>query len=468
MMRGAAVHSSMKKLLTCWLSFCLLLLAPSTVSSQVNRSDVINYNNSAALSDRLAVEKGSFIEIKLAPGARDVIIGDPKVVGANLIQPSSINIFGIDFGSSKISIQDNTGNIIKAFNIDVQRPIKAVQETISSLLPNAKIKVSSVGASLILNGSVPSARESLDAERIAQQFVDEDNQVINILEVRSIQQVLLKVRIAEMERSVLKTLGVGISGTDGTLGQFNSVLGAGAGVAADAFSSINVVNPSAGFFDNVLISALEREGLVKTLAEPALTAISGETANFLAGGELPVPSGRDSSGNIQVEFKAFGVALSFTPVVLSDNQISLRIKTEVSRINEELTLALQGTSIKGLSVRRADSTVNLPSGGQIMIAGLLSNIDSAQIEGLPFFKDLPILGALFRSAQFKGNKSELVVIVESYLVSPPKDNVQLTTPLAHSSEINAFDLFFNRNLDKKVDAKKSDDVTTKKVTAVEN
>jgi pilus assembly protein CpaC len=227
-----------------------------------------------------------------------------------------------------------------------------------------------------------------------------------------------------------------------------------------------VINPSVGFLDNALISALEREGLVKTLAEPALTAISGETANFLAGGELPVPSGRDATGNIIIEFKAFGVALSFTPVVLSDKQISLRIKTEVSRINEELTLNLVGVTVKGLSVRRADSTVNLPSGGQLMIAGLLSNSDSAQVEGLPFFQDLPILGPLFRSAQFRGNKSELVVIVESYLVSPPNDNKQLSTPLAHSTEINGFDLYFNRDLDKKVERKQDSDAASIRKKAI--
>jgi len=268
---------------------------------------------------------------------------------------------------------------------------------------------------------------------------------------------LLKVRIAEMERTVLKTLGASLSGNDRNLGRLGSRLGAENGVAADSFAAVTLINPSVSFFDDLTISALERDGLVKTLAEPALTAISGETANFLAGGELPIPSGRDSQGNVSIEFKTFGVALSFTPVVLSNNQISLRIKTEVSRINEGLTLNLGGTTVKGLSVRRADSTVNLPSGGQLMIAGLLSNSDSAQTEGLPFFRDLPILGALFRSAQFQGNKSELVIIVESYLVSPPSDNTQLTTPLANSTEINAFDIFFNRNLDKKTENKKDSD-----------
>ena len=411
-------------------------------------------------SNRLSLEKGSFIEIQVGSPVKDVSIGDPKIIGANIIHPNSINLFGVEFGTSKVSIQGDDGKILSTYIVDVRRPVQVAQETIRNLLPNAEVKISSVGASLILNGSVPSARESLDAEKIARQFVDEDSQVINILEVRSIQQVLLKVRIAEMERSVLKTLGVSLSGTDGTLGQLSTALGAAGGVAVDSFASVNVINPSAGFLDNALISALEREGLVKTLAEPALTAISGETANFLAGGELPVPSGRDGTGNVQIEFKSFGVALSFTPVVLSDKQISLRIKTEVSRINEELTLNLQGVTVKGLSVRRADSTVNLPSGGQLMIAGLLSNTDSSQIEGLPFFQDLPILGALFRSAQFRGNKSELVVIVESYLVSPPRDKSQLATPLAHSSEINGIDLYFNRNLDKKVPRPKESDSTS--------
>lgn len=401
-------------------------------------------------AEHLSIEKGSFVKLDFGTPIKDVSIGDPKIVGANIIRPTSLDLFGLEFGSSKITVQGEDGKLLKVLAVDVQRPVKLVSKTIKSLLPNSAILVSSVGASLILNGSVPSARESLDAERIARQFVDEDSEIINILEVRAVQQVLLKVRIAEMERSILKTLGVGLRGNDGSVGQLNPLLGGARGVAGEAFATLNVINPSVGVFDDALISALEREGLVKTLAEPALTAISGETANFLAGGELPVPSGRDSQGNISIEFKSFGVALSFTPVVLSDQQISLRIKTEVSRINEELTLTLAGTQIKGLSVRRADSTVNLPSGGQIMIAGLLSNVDSSQIEGIPFFKELPILGALFRSSQFRGNKSELVVIVESYLVSRPEDNSQLTTPLSNSTEISAFDLFFNQNLDKKV------------------
>jgi len=425
-------------------------------SAQANQTkDLFDISNRLTGDvESLSIERGSFIQINVGQQVKDVNIGDPKILGINLIKPTNIIVFGLEFGASKISIFDNDGKILKTLSIDVQRSTKVAQQTIERLLPNAVIKVSSVGAALILNGSVPSAREALDAERVARQFVEEDSQVINILEVRATQQVLLKVRIAEMERAVLKTLGVSLSGTDGTVGQLQTALGASTGLATDTFAALNVINPSFGFVDNVLISALEREGLVKTLAEPALTAISGETANFLAGGELPVPAGRDSNGNITIEFKQFGVALSFTPVVLTDKQISLRIKTEVSRINEALTLTLQGTTVKGLSVRRADSTVNLPSGGQIMIAGLLSNEDNAQIEGLPFFKDLPIIGPLFRSAQFRGNKSELVVIVEGYLVSNPMDKTQLVTPLANSKEINAFDLFFNRNLDRKSPGKK--------------
>jgi len=460
------VHSLTKKISLC--IFLALSIAGfgATGFADEKSSKLFMPHLPETKSDRLSIEKGSFVDIEIGSQIKDVSIGDPKIIGANIIQNGAINIFGIDFGSSRISIKGNDGKILKTFDVDVRRPVQVVQETIRSLLPNAEVKVASVGASLVLSGSVPSARASLDAEKVARQFVDEDSQIINILEIRSVQQVLLKVRIAEMERTVLKNLGVSLSGTDGTLGQLNTRLGAGNGLAVDSFAAVNVINPSVGFLDNALISALEREGLVKTLAEPALTAISGETANFLAGGELPVPSGRDATGNIIIEFKTFGVALSFTPVVLSDKQISLRIKTEVSRINEELTLNLVGVTVKGLSVRRADSTVNLPSGGQLMIAGLLSNSDSAQVEGLPFFQDLPILGPLFRSAQFRGNKSELVVIVESYLVSPPNDNKQLSTPLAHSTEINGFDLYFNRDLDKKVERKQDSDAASIRKKAI--
>jgi pilus assembly protein CpaC len=440
--------------LTGYLGFWSIGIAQET-KSKINISQL-----ATSQSSRISIEKGSIHKIETVTAIRDVSVGDPNIVGANIIDPNSVNIFGVEFGTSKISLQGDGGIILKTIDIDVRRATEPAQDMINSLLPNTNIKVSSVGASLILRGNVPSARESLDAEKIARQFVDEDTQIINILEVRAIQQVLLKVRIAEMERSVLKTLGASLSGNDRNLGQLGRRLGAENGVAVDNFAAVTLINPSVSFFDDLTISALERDGLVKTLAEPALTAISGETANFLAGGELPIPSGRDAQGNVVIEFKTFGVALSFTPVVLSSNQISLRIKTEVSRVNEELTLNLQGVTVKGLSVRRADSTVNLPSGGQLMIAGLLSNSDSAQTEGLPFFKDLPILGALFRSAQFRGNKSELVIIVESYLVSPPSDNSQLSTPLANSAEINAFDIFFNRNLDKKTENKKDSDAKT--------
>ena len=439
----------------------LLLISGASNHSYADEVEIktLNIINSGFNNDRMSVEKGSFVSITFDESVKDVSIGDPEVLGVNVIQPNIINIFGLSFGASKLSVLGEGGAVLKNILIDVRRPLDAVQETILRLIPNANIKVSSIGSSIILNGNVPSARESLDAERIARQFVDKDDEIINILEVRAIQQVLIKVRIAEMERSVLKTLGVS-AGFDGSSGALRPVLGAGSGLAGEVFSTINVFRPSIGLVDDILISALEREGLVKTLAEPALTAISGETANFLAGGELPVPSGRDTQGNTTVEFKSFGVALSFTPVVLSDKQISLRIKTEVSRINEELTLNLQGTSVKGLSVRRADSTVNLPSGGQIMIAGLLSNIDTAQFEGVPLLKDIPILGALFRSAQFRGNKSELVVIVESYLVSNPVENSEMSTPVDYSKEITGFDFFINNNLDREMTGKK---INSKKV-----
>jgi pilus assembly protein CpaC len=166
------------------------------------------------------------------------------------------------------------------------------------------------------------------------------------------------------------------------------------------------------------IKALQREGLFRTLAEPTLTAISGESASFLAGGEFPVPVGRDRDGNITLQFKPFGVSLTFTPVVLSEGRISLRIKTEVSELSQEGALELAGTSIPGLKVRRAETTLELPSGGSMVMGGMMKDDVRQAVSGLPGLKSLPVLGTLFRSRDYQRNETELVIIVTPYLVKP--------------------------------------------------
>jgi pilus assembly protein CpaC len=318
--------------------------------------------------------------------------------------------------------------------IAVESDIDAARKAIKALLTNGNIDVKGIGDSIVLTGTVPSPRESADAVAVARRFVKDDSNVINMLRIMKDLQVVLKVRVAEMSRSTVKNLSS--SSTFSRLIKNRTISLATASIfPADVIPAAtgSVTFNKFGLRDTAF-TALEQQGLVKTLAEPALTAISGETANFLAGGEIPTPSGVDNSGNLIVEFKEFGVALSFTPVVLDKNQISLRISTEVSRQSDENKLVLpfgtadQTVDVLGISIRRAESTVNLASGTSMMIAGLLERNETNVIDGTPLLKDIPILGALFRSEAFQRNYTELVIIVTPYIIRPVDPSTKLKLP----------------------------------------
>jgi pilus assembly protein CpaC len=257
------------------------------------------------------------------------------------------------------------------------------------------------------------------------------SKVVNMLAIEGEDQVHLKVTVAEVQRSIIKQLGVGVSG------ELN--FGGIASISASTSSpfGINALGPltnrltgSAGGSGNTLaltLRALEQTGAVKTLAEPTLTAISGEMASFLAGGEFPVPTGRDSDGTITLTFKPFGVALGFTPVVLSEGRISLRIKTEVSELSPEGSFSVGDFNVPALKVRRAETTMELPSGGSMVLGGLLQDSLRQSIGAFPGLGTLPILGPLFRSRDYLRNETELVIIVTPYLVKPVSRTL-LATP----------------------------------------
>ena len=253
------------------------------------------------------------------------------------------------------------------------------------------------------------------------------SKVVNLLTIEGEDQVHLKVTVAEVERSIAKQLGIEMSGNI-TIGKFSTCAVSGScsttgntwGVNGSALSD-NAL--SIGYNDgtssvSATLRALEQTGMIRTLAEPTLTAISGETASFLAGGEFPVPTGQDSSGNITVEFKPFGVALGFTPVVLSEGRISLRVKTEVSELTSDGSFTLNSLTIPGLKVRRAESTLELPSGGSLVMGGMLEDSVNQSISKFPGLGNLPILGPLFRSRDFQRKETELVIIITPYLVKP--------------------------------------------------
>jgi pilus assembly protein CpaC len=325
---------------------------------------------------------------------------------------------------------------------------------------------------VVLTGRVTSAIEATRAADLAASFAGDPKKVVNMLSVSDGEQVMLKVHISEMQRQVAKQFGVNLSGiasiggtpvalstsnpfgllgsalSDLSGGQVGQVCGlsnaASAAATGTTVGPSTVQNPLAVFnsggdcfvHNNVqgALKALETVGLLHTLAEPNLTAVSGETAKFLAGGEFPVPAGRDQQGNVSISFKQFGVGLSFTPVVLSAGRISLQISTEVSELTNTGAFTLTGVNgagsavtIPALNVRRAETTIELPSGGSFAIAGLMQHTTKQQIDGFPGVKDLPVLGALFRSRDFQNAETELVVMVTAYLVNPVAE-AALATP----------------------------------------
>ena len=320
---------------------------------------------------------------------------------------------------------------------------------IRAAMPGSNVKVQAINDNVVLSGTVTSAQESARAQDLAARFAGDPAKVVNMLKVPGSEQVMIRVRIAEMQRNVAKQFGIDLASAAviagvpvaassspafGLVGRaLNDLSGAQAGQVCNSTSTAG--NPLAAMggagICNIgpnnlqgTIKALESVGLVHMLAEPNLTAVSGETARFLAGGEFPVPSGRDSQGNVSVEFKQFGVGLSFTPVVLSAGRISLQVSTEVSELTNTGAFTLQGSTatngltIPALSVRRTQTTIELPSGGSFAISGLMQHTSKQVLESMPGVKDLPILGALFRSRDYENDETELVVIISAYLVTP--------------------------------------------------
>ncbi|MEM1104532.1 MAG: type II and III secretion system protein family protein, partial [Pseudomonadota bacterium] len=317
-------------------------------------------------------------------------------------------------------------------------------------LPEGRFEVVALNDHVVLRGNVPNAVQAGQAAELAARFVDDPEKVLSMLSILGNEQVLLQVRIVEMKRTLIKQLGIDTEASL-NIGRFafnwataNPFSLAGrsfGGLGADAtrtLSSGDVSGPVGGS-----IRALERAGLVRTLAEPNLTAISGEAASFLAGGEFPVPISRDRDGNVQIEFKPFGVGLGFTPLVLDEGRISLKISTEVSELSTEGAFLLNGSTfvdpdtgavtstaglqVPGLTVRRAETTVELPSGGSLVMAGLLQEDLQQNIDGVPGLKDVAVLGQLFRSRDYLNNETELVIVVTPLLVEPTSKD-QLTDP----------------------------------------
>ncbi len=378
----------------------------------------------------------------------DIMVADPRIADVSALQSDKLYIVGAKIGSTNVMALDASGEVIKRINVVVSVDTAGIQSMVRELFPNERdVNVHMIGTQLALTGVVSTPTASQKISRVVaahmgevQDLKGETDEIIeNLLEVRGEQQVTLRVRIVELSRDVLKELGIETNANNpdtttrifgrnapstqnrytGSLGSTNRT-----GLTEDPFGVASLLYNTgiAGLGQiEVLLNALERDNLANVLAEPNLTAISGEQAGFLAGGEFPVPTGRDREGNIVIEYKEFGVSLNFKPIVLSEDRISLQLNTEVSSLDPGQGITLQNLQIPGLDVRRASTTVEINSGGSLMMAGLLRSENIKGLSGLPGIKDTPVIGDLVSSKSFQRQETELVVVVTPYLVQPFAD-----------------------------------------------
>jgi pilus assembly protein CpaC len=375
----------------------------------------------------LALGIGKSIVIDLPRDIKDVLVADPKIANAVVRSAQRAYIIGAAVGQTNIVFFDASGQQIAAYDIAVKRDLNGIRAALRQSLPNADIQIEGLGDGVMLTGSASSQAESQQANDLAARLVGAPEKVVNSIAVRGRDQVMLKVTVAEVTRNIIKQLGIDLSASMsyGTaVVNFNNsnpftalgrTLVNGNGTSGSFGSTNGVPTVSA------TLRAMENAGVVRTLAEPNLTAISGETANFLAGGEFPVPGGNTCDPvtrvcTVSITFKKFGISLGFTPVVLSEGRISMRIATEVSELSQENSVLLSGIQIPAIKTNRADTTLEIPSGGSIVMAGLIKQQTKQAMSGLPGMAQLPILGTLFRSRDYVNNSTELMILVTPYVV----------------------------------------------------
>ncbi len=389
---------------------------------------------------RVIVEAGSGRVIGLPAPVANIFVSDPKVVEVRPASPTSLFLFGVTAGHTTVAALDAAGHAVRQYEVTVRPSSFGASEatgTINRTNPGSTVSVDAQPKRLVLNGKVPSPAAAMSAVTSATAYATEGQTVDNQLKVTSKIQVGLKVRIAEMSRSVSRALGVDWQG----FGQFGKLATLAAATGTGFSSGLGVASKLAGNYAfpgtnnsiNGLIQALATDNLIRVLAEPNLVAITGETASFLVGGEFPIPVAQSgtSNGTITVDYKQYGVSLSFVPTVLAEDRIRIHVRPEVSELTNQgaIQVSANGISIPALTVRRAETTVELGSGQSFAIAGLLQDATTQTGNSLPFLGELPILGALFRSDAFQRNETELVIIVTPYIVRPTSDPTALKLPI---------------------------------------
>ena len=365
----------------------------------------------------IVLEAGKGTLIRLARPASTVFIANPEIADVQVKSPQLVYVTAKSPGATVIYAVDASDNVLLNAPVRVEFALSQLRQSLQRLVPGSAISVDQVDTNLVLSGTVADAGQADKAKVLAAAVTGavRGGQVVNRLSVATPNQVNLQVRIAEVDRKILKQIGIDWSRLGRTV-SFNTVNNQGLTMPTNQLS--------VGMLSNVLatVDALSTEGFLTVLAEPNLTAVSGQTASFLAGGEFPYEVAQPGSvGNtaiFTIVFKQFGVQLAFTPTIIDASHLSLRVRPEVSQLDFANGVPLNGSIVPALTVRRAETTLELASGQSFALAGLLMHNTSQDISKVPWLSDIPILGALFRSNKFQNNESELVVIVTPYLVSP--------------------------------------------------
>lgn len=382
------------------------------VNATAQTSDVLRLMDGTA-SSGVSISVNRAVVMESAVPFAELSVANPAIADIATLSDRNIYILGKAPGRTTLTLLGPEGALIANVEVHVATDTAEFKERLRQILPNESIEVRTANDGIVLSGRVSSIQKMERALALAELYTPE--KVSNLMSVEGVHQVMLKVRFAEMRREVSKNLTaqVGISGSDSGLFGF-PITGSGnfSGSAQTKFTIFGGVQ-----FD-ILLRALEDKGMVRTLAEPNLSALSGQTAEFLAGGEVPIPVDEDDGDGLTIEFKRFGVELQFTPTVLDSRQIDLKISTSVSDVDPSVGISVGNIQVPGFSRNEATSTLQVADGDSFAIAGLLNERFSDSVQQIPWIGDLPVLGSLFRSTDFQRRQTELVILVTAHLVRP--------------------------------------------------
>ncbi|WP_262031477.1 type II and III secretion system protein family protein [Microvirga sp. Mcv34] len=405
------------------------------------------------MPEEIRVAQGKFVNATTSVNVSRLVVGDPKIATAVPLTDKTFYILGKGEGRTNVAVYGAKDTLLGLVDVEVGADVLDLQQTIQNAVPQAKVKVDTINGRIRLSGAAPDGIAQRKIIEIAEQY--SSSPVINAMNVTGGQQVLLEVRVVEANRNAGRELGISWFGKKNGGPSFSS-----GPAAVQGGININANLPSGntpfgtmvaqilggGFTADILIQALEEKGLGRRLAEPNLTALSGEKASFLAGGEIPIPVA-DNDGKIQLQFKEYGVRLNFTPTVLDNGTINLKLEPEVSQVDENTIIRTANTAIPAFVTRRASTTIEVRDGQSFAMAGLLQSIQTRNQDQLPWLGQLPVLGVLFRSSSFQEQETDLVIIVTPHLVRPAKPGQPLRTPLDVSKPSNDAEFFLLGNLE---------------------